>query len=240
MNIPFVSRVFHCLLLATTFVLAVAANPVRAELLSHGFVLEASTLGLGADYIVGVGEQFQVRIGGNKFNYNYDVDGSSAATEGGLDYNGDLELASFGPTIDWYPTGNSFRLSVGLYWNDNKVRNRATCNEPAGCEMGFGTFDDTVLGTISTDITFAEFAPYIGVGLGNPLKQQGFSFLIDVGVLIQGTPDVRLTSDGECNGPTGQLAGCPEAIEREEQELKEDLKNFRFYPVVNLALGYRF
>lgn len=239
MNLSLTPRVVR-IIFASTLLLVGSAGPARAELLSHGFVLEASTLGLGGDYVVGIGDHLQVRIGGNKFDYGYAVDGSSRATEGGLDYDGDLELASFGPTIDWYPAGNSFRLSLGLYWNGNEVRNRATCNDPGGCEMGFGTFDATILGTISTDISFAEFAPYIGIGLGNPLKQEGFSFLMDLGVLLQGSPNVRLTSDGECNGPAGQLAGCPEAIEREEKELKDDLKNLRFYPVVNIALGYRF
>lgn len=229
---------YHARLVVPMLVLFAACNTARAELVQHGFVLEASTLGLGGDYVIGLGDHFQVRVGGNKFNYNYDLDGTSSATEGELDYNGDLELASLGPTVDWYPTGNSFRLSVGLHWNDNKLANRATCNDPGpnGCAMGFGVFDSLVLGTIYTDITFAEFAPYIGVGLGNPMKQQGFSFLIDIGVLFQGSPDVSLRSDGACNSdPT-----CAAAIESEEKELKDELKGFRFYPVLNLALGYRF
>lgn len=219
------------------FALTLAYGPARAEIVSHGFVLEASTAGLGADYVIGFGDHLQIRAGGNAFNFSYSVDGSSAATAGELDYDGDLKLRSAGPTIDWYPTGNSFRISIGFHWNDNRIQNRATCNDPSGdCDMGFSVFDRATLGTITADIDFATFAPYIGIGLGNPLKQEGFSCLLDVGVMYQGSPKVSLSSDGSCS--SNPL--CREALEREEREVQEDLKPFRFFPVINLAMGYRF
>lgn len=227
----------HAIAVFSALLLSGVCTTARAEIVSHGFALEASTLGLGADYVVGVGEHFQVRIGGNAFDISYSIDGSSATTAGKLDYEGDLKLTTAGPTIDWYPTGNSFRISIGLYWNDNRIQNRATCNEPSGnCGLGFSVFDRATLGTITADISFARFAPYIGVGLGNPLKQEGFSFLLDVGVMYQGSPNVSLSSDGACN--SNSL--CREELKREEQDVQEDLKVFRFYPVINFAMGYRF
>lgn len=209
----------------------------RAELVSHGFALEASTLGLGADYVLGLGENIHVRAGGNAFSFSYSIDGASTATQGELDYDGDLRLRTAGPTIDWYPTGESFRVSIGFYWNGNNIENRATCNEPSGnCGLGFSVFDRATLGTITADIDFASFAPYIGIGLGNPLTQEGFSCMLDVGVMYQGSPKVSLRSDGACNSDSL----CREALKREEQEVEEDLKAFRFYPVINFAMGYRF
>lgn len=208
----------------------------RAELLSHGFALEASTLGLGADYVMGFGDHLQVRVGGNWLTYSYDVDGDAAIGNTALNYSGDLKLRSAGGVVDWYPMGGGFRLSGGVFLNQNEITNDATCNNPAGCELGSDVFLAAVLGTVSTKVSFAPVAPYFGFGWGNPLKEQGFSVLLDIGVLFQGSPEVEMKSSGTCNSNST----CTAELKNEEQEIEDEIKDFKFYPVINLGMGYRF
>lgn len=226
----------HPLLIGFVFSAMLVISPARAEMVTHGFVLEASTMGLGADYVMGFGDHLQVRAGGNLFNYSYDVDGESTTGATAMNYSGDLKLRSAGATLDWYPTGSGFRLSAGLFLNQNEITNDATCNNAAVCELGNDTFAAAALGTVSTKISFAPLAPYFGLGFGNPLKEQGFSLLLDIGVLLQGSADVDMKSSGTCNSSST----CMEELKNEEKEIEDEIKNFKFYPVVNLGLGYRF
>ena len=59
---------------------------------------------------------------------------------------------------------------------------------------------------------------------------------IDIGVLWQGEPDVTLTSDGlAANDPQFQSA-----LEAERQELQDEVKDYKAWPVATLGFVYNF
>ena len=61
-------------------------------------------------------------------------------------------------------------------------------------------------------------------------------FAVDLGVAFQGEPDVQLSA----SGPIASLPQFQADLAQEEQNIQEDAKPFRFYPVLSLALVFGF
>jgi hypothetical protein len=97
-------------------------------------------------------------------------------------------------------------------------------------EIGGTTYTAAEVGTLTSKTSFASTAPYLGIGYDfSLLGKVGMN--LDIGVLWQGEPDVTLIADG-------LFADNPEfqsAIEIERQELVDEVKNFKAYPVVSLG-----
>jgi hypothetical protein len=61
----------------------------------------------------------------------------------------------------------------------------------------------------------------------------------DLGVVFQGSPKATLT--GTCTDPTPGLCSTFQSdLAAQQQTANDDLKNFRYYPVVTLGLAYTF
>ncbi|MCR4337996.1 MAG: hypothetical protein NUV91_09360 [Candidatus Omnitrophica bacterium] len=190
---------------------------------------EANSLGLGGKVIVKLTDQFNTRIGGNGFQYDYD------ATKSDVKYDLDLNLLNFSALLDWFPLDNGFRLSTGVIINQNEID--ATARRESSYTVGNSTYTSAEVGTLTGHIDFNEAAPYVGLGWGTPFgKTSNWSVMFDLGVMFQGSPDVDL-------GATGTLAGNAafEAdLQREEDDFEDDLAIFQFYPVVSIGIAYRF
>ena len=87
------------------------------------------------------------------------------------------------------------------------------------------------------NIDFNEVAPYVGLGWGTPFgKEARWTIMFDAGVMFQGSPNVDLSA----NGTLANNSAFAADLEREKNNLKDDLDTYRFYPVVSLGLAYRF
>lgn len=213
---------------------------------------ELSSTGIGFDYIYGLSSNFHARasINGAKVSFDFEGDNNNGVQGDELQYEGDLDLFTLGGMVDWYPAAGNFRVSLGLFYNDNNLNGSARCESESGtCEFGDNedAFDRRQLGTVEADVEFNPVAPYIGIGYGNPLDQAGWGFSGDVGVLFQGSPDVELRSRGDCNvvaagftTPLECTAQRDAALEEEEREIENDVESLQVYPVINIAVTYRF
>ena len=137
----------------------------------------ASTLGFGLT----AGYDFHSRgaVRGMYNRFDLDVD----RTVSGNDYDGDLELESFGALLDWFPwSGRGFRVTGGLLLNSNGAMAGA---EAVDLEIG----DRTYSGAMGVEADYGDqAAPYFGIGWrsGKGRGKAGLSFFVDAGVLIQG------------------------------------------------------
>lgn len=204
-----------------------------------GVSAKAGTLGFGVEADFALSEKLSVRGQFNSFDYDYTTD------EDDIEYDGQLELSSYGVLLDWHPMGGAFRLSLGGYINNNELTGTAT---GAG-EYDIGDETYVVLPgdnlRLSTSIELGEnFAPYAGLGWGNsPANDGGFMFSFELGVLLQGSPSVDLNATGTANGGLVDFSTDPTVqaeLRKEETNLEDDLKDFELYPVITLGLGYRF
>ena len=185
-----------------------------------------STLGGGLELAKGLTPSFGLRGGFNYFSYDYD------ATESDVSYNLDLELKSFGLFADWHPFKGAFRISGGFLINGNGLEGKA--RPTTDVEIGNTDYD---LDSISLDISYNTFAPYLGLGWDTTFgDDDNWGFVFDLGLIYSGSPDAKLRVAGpDENDPT--LAGD---VQREQQELQDDLDALKWWPVVSAGLVYQF
>lgn len=207
-----------------------------------------STLGLGVEVVKSVHKRVNLRAQGNFFNYNDSI------KEDDIDYDGKLKLQTFGALIDFHPFVGGLRLSAGVYNNANKIDLKASCKTE--CEVGDFTVRNSNPGDnpqLFGGVDFKSVAPYLGFGYGNAMRGFPLHFALDVGVLFQGAPRFNLDASGIAtvtnnNDPTQtpvrrDLGNDPEfqaQLADEERNAEDSAKDFKYYPVISMTIGYRF
>lgn len=217
------------ILLSATLLPALAL-PLSAG--ADGFALgvRASTLGAGVEGTIGLSERVNLRLGVNSYTYSYDD------TIDDVRYDVDLELKSGALILDWHPFAGAFRLSAGMLSNKNRVDLEAM--PTADVEIGGVSFTPAEVGRLDGEVDFKKSAPYVGLGWGNAVaKGKGLGFNFELGAVLQGSPDVTLASSG---GTLSDDATLQARLAEEEQEIEDDLKNFKVYPVVSFGISYQF
>lgn len=213
--------------IATATATPAAAQPERR---GPSLTLKAGTNGLGAEVTYGLSHIVRVRGGVYGFKAGFDTSTSD------IDYDMNLRLLSGGGYVDVHPFKGRFRLTAGVIYNANRVNATGLVNS----ELTFGntTFTPAQVGTLDGRVDFNTFSPYAGIGWGSPFtNDSNWAFEADIGVMFQGAPDVTLRSlDGELTGNQILI----NALADEEAELEDELKIFKFYPVISLGVGYTF
>ena len=210
--------------------LALSGLLLAGNAAAEGFALgvKAGTLGAGVEGTFGLSPRFSVRLGANSFTYAYDE------TASGIQYDADLDLKSGALLLDWHPFRGVFRISAGYMYNKNALHLTATPTQDQ--QIGGQTYTPAEIGTLTGDMTFKKGVPYAGFGWGNAARGRGFGFSLEIGAMLQGSPEVTLRGDGG-------LAGDPafeDDLRQEEQQIEEDLKEFKVYPVISLGLSFNF
>lgn len=192
---------------------------------------KVGTLGLGAELTTRLTDTAQLRFGIN----GYSLD--SSTTEDGVDYDSTFRLRSAGLIADLFPIQDSvFRISVGLFYNDNRLDMTAKPNSSGSYDLGNGTYSAATIGTLKGQLTFNKSSPYIGVGWGAPFAKPGnWSFSLDVGALYQGSPNLKLES-ATCSAN----AACAADMAREQESAESDMRSYRWYPAISAGAVYRF
>lgn len=187
------------------------------------------TGGIGA----GIGYHFNdfISIRGEIANFTYD----DTVTESGIEWEGNLELATQGLFLDLKPFAGTFRITAGFNASNHTLAKLTA--RPSGGEINLdGTPvpvgpNESVTGAVAFDTR-----PYLGIGWG--LARDGFTVGLDLGVEF-GKPSVNLTAETtpgsllEDAVDTGLLAD-------EERQLRSDLDDLKLYPIVKLSVGYSF
>ena len=195
-----------------------------------GLGIHASTLGYGPELDFAVNPYLVVRV-----DYNYDNDYSYTTTKDGIRYDAHLHLNNYGAALDWHPMAGSFLISVGVFKDNNHIN--AVADPQQRFTIDGQTFTASDVGTLTGHITFNSWAPYLGIGwntLGSTRKGMGFE--VGLAVLYQGSPSVALQS----SGPIAAVPGLSQATQAEQQRLDDQWNSYKYYPVVNIGLVFRF
>jgi hypothetical protein len=241
MKIPSYSHVFRhalfiCTLLGTAFSALLFSHTSLADngQKTNNFALGAGvgTTGLSLNGTFQLSDNFNIR--GIYANYDF----TDNDTESGIAYQFDIELDTFSLLLDWHPSAdNGFRISIGGVNNGTNFSAKTT-QTSGNISVGNSSFAASDIGTINAKVDYDTFAPYIGIGWGNAVRQdQSLSFALDIGVIGMSNPNINLTSSG--TNTTIQTA-LDAQLEVEKRELESSLDGFNLYPVINLSLAYRF
>jgi len=190
---------------------------------------QVSTSGPGAELITKLTSNINFRLGVH--GVSFDLDG----TESDIDYDFEVDLFSFSGLVDWHVFGNSFRITGGIVVNESEIDLEA---EPAASlEIGDTTYTAAQIASLTGNLGFDSIAPYVGIGWGNPFtSKKRWGFMFDLGVAFTGPADLDLSASGPLAGDPAFLAD----LERERQDVEDDLDDFKFFPVLALSFFYRF
>lgn len=190
--------------------------------------LTAGTLGIGPEVGYRVNQTIGIRANASLLSFGADFDSDDVA------YRGDVDLKSGGLMLDVYPFGGGFRLSAGARINGNKGELKAT---PTGTvDIGNGTYTAAQVGTITGKMDVKDFAPALTLGYGGGLRR-GLVFTVEAGVLFQGAVRVnQFTSTGTLANDNAFRAN----LELERQSLRDDVDDYKVYPILQLGVKYRF
>ena len=188
-----------------------------------------STLGLGIEVTKSLTETINARVGGNYFSF------SSDGTVDEIDYERDINLLSALVSADWFPFEGGFRMSGGLLFNGNGLD--STAKPAVEFNIGGIVYPSVQVGTLTGEMSFREFAPYLGVGWGNAVgEDKKFGFVFDLGIVFQGSPDVDLSASGLIAlDPTFQRD-----LAEEEKNLEKEYEDFKYYPIISFGNTYQF
>lgn len=221
-------RMTHVLSLSVALLILGTGVSTYADVGQFAVSGKIGTLGLGAEVTAGIAPSINARLGISGFSYSY------AGTTDDIEYDYQLTLLSISGLVDWHPSGSGFRISGGLVLNQNEVTMEA---EPSiSYTIGDTTYALSDVGTLEGTIDLNDAAPYLGLGWGDAVGARRWGFAVDLGVVFQGTPSLDLSANGS-------LASEPtfmEDLEREEQDLQDDVDAFKYYPVIAVGVSYRF
>ena len=204
--------------------------PARTQESGSGCAVDAKigTLGIGADLSCSlVPRLLNIRAGAGFFSYSADF------AKEGIDYSGKLRLGAVPIALDVFPFKNWFRLGGGLIVNLNEVTATAAADQGL-LEIGDRSYNLQDVGELRGKARFNRAAPYFGIGFNNPVKRSGhWGFFVDLGGMYHGRPSIALST-------TRTLPLLQQDLDKEVQKLNDDAKDFRFFPIVQLGVSYRF
>ncbi|MHB1566394.1 MAG: hypothetical protein ACYCXG_06715 [Acidiferrobacter sp.] len=198
----------------------------------------AAPLGAGVDLgTMGLGLTLAMPVMRGHLNARLVVNGGSVpwhVNSGGLSYHTDARWRNAGVLADYFPFRGAFHVTVGAFYNDNRV------NLTAIPLNGTYTFEGLqapagAVGPVTGIVSFGRFAPYAGIGWGNLAGiPHGFVLTADIGVIWQ-RPHTTLSAPGAAYNP--DLAT---AVQSARDQIEIAAERFRLYPVIGLTFGYRF
>lgn len=191
----------------------------------------AGTLGVGGEISYAVSQNLALRLGSDAYSR------TGTANREGIEYDYTAKLRTASLLADWFPLANNFRISLGIMYNGNKVTGTGVPDATGNFNIGGQNIPASDVGTLDAQVTFKKTAPYFGIGYGRPIAS-GLSFLFDLGVMFQGKPKTTLTAN--CTATTPNCAQLQSDVAAEQAALDDSLKNFKYYPVLTLGLGYTF
>ena len=213
-------------------ILLVACAAASAQARDVAATVDLGTTGLGLHLTTPLATKLNGRIGVNVANTSYE--GSTSD----MDYDFKLKLKTVDALLDYHPFDSSFRLTGGVVYNGNKIDARA---KPSGGTYTINNvaYNAATVGDLSSKIDFRKAAPYLGIGWGNAVKQAGWSFGTDLGIMFQGTPKTQLASNN-CTALPVLCSRLASDVAAENVKLGEEVKDFKLYPVIRVGISYRF
>jgi hypothetical protein len=207
-------------------VAAMCSFPTESSAQSWGFAPHFGTLGVGVDVAVSLDSHVGVRGGINIYPFDINVDASD------INYSASISSPMLTAVLDLYAVGG-FRISGGLLLSSDDIILTGTPIESV--EIGNEIYDPSDIGTVTGTITRNTLSPYLGIGFGNPAASK-IGFFLDLGVGYHGSPTIAI----EIDGPIASDPIFQNELDREVQELQDDIEGYRFYPVVSLGFSIGF
>lgn len=220
----------HTLLAAAIGLLAAGAAQAQV-----GITADLGTQGAGAHLVVPMETYLNGRFGANYYKHDFNK------TSGSVDYAMKGKLESFDVLFDYYPLeGRKFRLTGGVIYNGNNIDASAKPQASGSYVLNGTTYTAADVGNLHGEVDFRKAAPYVGIGWGNALSQDGrVQFNADLGAFYQGSAKVKLVALG-CTTSAAVCKQLVTDVAAERTKLQDDMNDYKVYPVLRVSVSYRF
>lgn len=207
---------------------AMAATSAAAQNMALG--VNVGTPGLGVQATAQISDLVVLRGALDGMSISRNQDYSDIA------YDGKAKLTTGGLFADLHPGGGAFLVSGGAYFGKREIE--LSAQPSANVEIGGVTYTPAQVGRIDGEAKLSKFQPFLGVGFDNTyVGDRAWGFRALAGVSFSKAPKVNLTATG------GALASDPAFLAQlqiEEAQAREDAKDFKYFPVVQVGLTRRF
>ena len=209
-------------------VLSLAAPPSMA----FGFGVRAGTQGLGGDLGFTLGDDWSLRLGYAQWKY----DRTLTITD--IDYDATLKLANASALLEWHPWG-PFRLTAGIVGTRNRISVNGLPLDTQYRINGTVYAASEIANLGGTVRVGKSVAPYVGFGYGI-VARSGVNFYADLGVMYQGAPRAELSAACAASLTTERCTRLRSDVLAEQAQLANKVRNFKWYPTLNLGLTLGF
>ena len=200
------------------------------------------TIGMDAEYTHMISKQYGLafRLMGGGFSYSGTYEDTDTT------YDTDITLKNLGAVLEYHPFKSGWYVGAGLFYNGNDFKMNA---KPNGGIFTFNGVDypASLVGSVDGKVENLNTAvPYFGVGYDDSLfDSDRFFFTLKAGAWYQGTPTVSLTAK-DCALDSSPIPGTPSCndlrydLRQEENDINNDIKDYKWWPVLQIGLMYRF
>ncbi len=222
-------------IIAASFLLAALTPAVATAQGTLGLDINVGSLGYGAGVGLAINESLTARFYGAGATIKRNFESS------GVGYNARLQWRNAPVLLDWHPGGSVFRISAGVMLNDDKLIVDAKPSSTATYTFNGVTYSAASVGSAKGDIKFNRAAPYIGFGFGRPIaRDQGINFAMDFGAAYLGKAKATLNVTCGSALPALQCTQLQSDANAEAAQLADDIKGYKWWPVVQMHLTYAF
>ena len=206
--------------------LGVVALPAQAQ----EVYVQGGTQGGGIGGAWGITKYVGVHADLNGYNLSHSFNA------GGNKFDGQLQVRHLGVFADVFPFPSyGFRVSAGTLINRDRLN--ATAVPTNGNYYLNGTAIPAVLANgqqLKVNARFPTFMPYVGLGWGHQPLHKGFGFVADIGVAY-GRPRVSFDEPAILSTYVTRPV-----IQQEETEVRNKIEHYKWYPIVQIGVSYRF
>ncbi|MGO8760027.1 MAG: hypothetical protein ACLQG3_18065 [Terracidiphilus sp.] len=245
------------------------AMPVR-NAPSQPFSRLALSGGVGAGGVnmqaaVEANRYLNIRGIGNYFKYtvnSFNVSGNNGSS--GIDVNGNVNFATAGIALDYYPWPNhGFRLSPGvMLYNQNQISASGLAIQGTSITLGSQKYyseggSNAMTLNANLGLNTHQQAFTMTTGWGNMISRRGghLSFPVEIGAIFTGVPTIGLTitgygctssSDDVNSGAVGTCVNmatnttAQSNLNAQIAKYKNDLDPLKVYPVFSFGVAYNF
>jgi len=199
----------------------------------QALAVKAGTYGAGVEFEYGLGTHFGARL---------QVDGGSIShrlNKTSVEYHGHVRFENALALADWHPFGDSWRMSAGLVYNNNRVDLTGAPSNGTFTING-NTYPAASVHSLSGTLDFRKVAPYLGTGWGISPRGAGFFGTLDLGVLWQPQHTSLTATCGASIQGTPACNQLQSDTAAEQANLQDQTHVFRWWPVLQLGIGWRF
>ncbi len=150
-----------------------------------------------------------------------------------------------------------FASGGALVWNGNNADAKASVPGGQSFSLGSTSYISDAASPVHGDsaVTFQTFAPLVSLGYGNLTSKGHIAYTVEAGVAFHGTPAGNVDDDGKCvhthsaPAPVGPGLLCQNVatnpgiqndVAAQQQKINDDISDFKYYPILQFTIGYKF